>query len=173
MNSLCQHLLNFDILLLEGMWEYVRVCFFNIYFCCRDGQEKTIDANTVTVGDVILLRGGDSIPADVRLIEVANLTVDNSALTGNHLRGFAVLWIYFYTSSCWSNKLRLRCWKIARLINTNCIMFRMLIWIKWMNCIVIFRIFYFGLNLVAFSLRRKWSCPLFHGDDSSELPTSY
>jgi sodium/potassium-transporting ATPase subunit alpha len=48
----------------------------------RDGDEKEIDAAEVVIGDVIILREGDRIPADGRLFEVRTLKVDNSALTG-------------------------------------------------------------------------------------------
>jgi len=48
----------------------------------RDGEPTTIDARLVVPGDVMLLEEGDKVPADGRLIEVNNLKVDNSALTG-------------------------------------------------------------------------------------------
>ncbi len=48
----------------------------------RDGHALTIPASELVPGDVVLLEAGDFVPADVRLIEVANLRVDESALTG-------------------------------------------------------------------------------------------
>ncbi|HEX6124119.1 MAG TPA: HAD-IC family P-type ATPase [Pyrinomonadaceae bacterium] len=48
----------------------------------RDGRDRTIDASELVVGDVILLTAGDHVPADSRLLEIANLRVDESSLTG-------------------------------------------------------------------------------------------
>ncbi|MEX2144455.1 MAG: cation-translocating P-type ATPase [Anaerolineales bacterium] len=48
----------------------------------RDGEEVELPARDLVLGDVILLRAGDKIPADVRLIEAVNLQVEEAALTG-------------------------------------------------------------------------------------------
>jgi len=48
----------------------------------RDDDETEIPARDLVPGDVILLRAGDRIPADARLIEAVNLQVDEAALTG-------------------------------------------------------------------------------------------
>lgn len=48
----------------------------------RDGREQDIPARELVPGDVILLRTGDKIPADGRLIEAVNLQVEEAALTG-------------------------------------------------------------------------------------------
>ena len=51
----------------------------------RDGQWTEADAVTLVPGDVVRLRLGDIIPADVRLVEGDYLSVDQSALTGESL----------------------------------------------------------------------------------------
>jgi Ca2+-transporting ATPase len=51
----------------------------------RDGEEKIISAAEVVGGDVLLLKVGDRIPADGRLVEAVNLRVDEAALTGESL----------------------------------------------------------------------------------------
>ncbi|NHZ69774.1 MAG: plasma-membrane proton-efflux P-type ATPase, partial [Thermotogales bacterium] len=51
----------------------------------RDGQWQAIDATQLVPGDVVRLRLGDVIPADVRLLEDDYLSVDQSALTGESL----------------------------------------------------------------------------------------
>jgi len=51
----------------------------------RDGQWGDIDATELVPGDIIRLRLGDIIPADVKLIEGDYLSVDQSALTGESL----------------------------------------------------------------------------------------
>jgi Ca2+-transporting ATPase len=48
----------------------------------RDGEENKILAEDLTVGDIMLLEEGDKISADARLIEVSDLQVDQSTLTG-------------------------------------------------------------------------------------------
>ena len=54
-----------------------------IYAIVRRGGEKTeIDATRVVPGDVIFVESGDIVPADARLIEEVNLSVDEAALTG-------------------------------------------------------------------------------------------
>ena len=48
----------------------------------RDGHLFTIPSREVVSGDVVLLETGNYIPADVRLIESANLRVEEASLTG-------------------------------------------------------------------------------------------
>ncbi|MDL1909317.1 cation-translocating P-type ATPase [Chloroflexi bacterium CFX6] len=48
----------------------------------RDGEEEEIPAREVVPGDVVILRAGDKIPADARLIEAVNLQAEEAALTG-------------------------------------------------------------------------------------------
>ncbi|KDO21245.1 hypothetical protein SPRG_13744 [Saprolegnia parasitica CBS 223.65] len=49
----------------------------------RDGKSTKLDASLLVSGDVIVLKGGDKVPADIRIIEGSDdLTVDNSSLTG-------------------------------------------------------------------------------------------
>ncbi len=51
----------------------------------RDGRWQEIDAKLLVPGDVIRMRLGDIIPADVKLFEGDYLSVDQSALTGESL----------------------------------------------------------------------------------------
>ena len=51
----------------------------------RNGEETEVDSEELTIGDIILLESGDRISADARLIEVHNLQVDESILTGESL----------------------------------------------------------------------------------------
>jgi len=48
----------------------------------RDGRQHDVDAANLVPGDVVLLASGDSLPADVRLVQARNLRIDESALTG-------------------------------------------------------------------------------------------
>ncbi|OKA30260.1 cation-translocating P-type ATPase [Bacillus cereus] len=48
----------------------------------RDGELKEIPSEHVVPGDIVMLDAGRYIPCDLRLIETANLKVEESALTG-------------------------------------------------------------------------------------------
>lgn len=48
----------------------------------RSGQQVTVGTDEIVPGDIVLLRPGDKIPADLRLIDVHNLRVEEAILTG-------------------------------------------------------------------------------------------
>lgn len=48
----------------------------------REGRRQDIDASTVVPGDVVFLQAGDKVPADLRLLDVKNLRIDEAVLTG-------------------------------------------------------------------------------------------
>ncbi|XP_066517591.1 sodium/potassium-transporting ATPase subunit alpha-1-like [Hoplias malabaricus] len=48
----------------------------------RDGEKKNIKAEEVVAGDLVEIKGGDRIPADLRIISAHGCKVDNSSLTG-------------------------------------------------------------------------------------------
>lgn len=51
----------------------------------RGGQRGEIDAVSLVPGDVVLLVSGDRVPADLRLMKVNNIRIDEAALTGESL----------------------------------------------------------------------------------------
>jgi Ca2+-transporting ATPase len=51
----------------------------------RDGKDVEILAKELVPGDIILLKTGDRVPADSRLIEAMNLQVNEAPLTGESL----------------------------------------------------------------------------------------
>src|SRR5690349_7955704 len=51
----------------------------------RDGQWREVPLRTVVPGDVFRLSAGDLVPADARLIESRDLSVQQSMLTGESL----------------------------------------------------------------------------------------
>ncbi|MDD3315843.1 MAG: calcium-translocating P-type ATPase, SERCA-type, partial [Syntrophaceticus sp.] len=48
----------------------------------RDGEVCQVDVETLVPGDVVLLEAGDSLPADIRLVETVSLRTNEAALTG-------------------------------------------------------------------------------------------
>ncbi|MCX7088359.1 MAG: HAD-IC family P-type ATPase, partial [Methylococcales bacterium] len=48
----------------------------------RNGQKRTLDATELVPGDIVFLQSGDKVPADLRLLTVRELQIDESALTG-------------------------------------------------------------------------------------------
>ena len=51
----------------------------------RDGSQLRISSDGLVPGDLVVLATGDAVPADLRLVEVGELRVDESALTGESL----------------------------------------------------------------------------------------
>ncbi|MCF8478691.1 MAG: HAD-IC family P-type ATPase, partial [Pseudolabrys sp.] len=48
----------------------------------RDGHSRLVPADQIVPGDIVILEAGDSISADLRLVEASNIAVDESTLTG-------------------------------------------------------------------------------------------
>ncbi len=48
----------------------------------RDGREARIPSRLLVPGDIVILEQGTRVPADMRLLEVVNLKLDEAALTG-------------------------------------------------------------------------------------------
>uniref|UniRef100_A0A2K5X6C6 Sodium/potassium-transporting ATPase subunit alpha n=1 Tax=Macaca fascicularis TaxID=9541 RepID=A0A2K5X6C6_MACFA len=48
----------------------------------RDGDKFQINADQLVVGDLVEMKGGDRVPADIRILAAQGCKVDNSSLTG-------------------------------------------------------------------------------------------
>lgn len=48
----------------------------------RDGHKMNLPAEEVVAGDIVEVKGGDRVPADMRVIQAQGFKVDNSSLTG-------------------------------------------------------------------------------------------
>lgn len=51
----------------------------------RDGEVQVVESRELVVGDVVEIETGDSVPADMRLVESVNLKIQEAALTGESL----------------------------------------------------------------------------------------
>ncbi len=51
----------------------------------RDGVEKTINSEELVTGDIIKIKSGDIVPADVRLIDTLNFSCNEFILTGEDI----------------------------------------------------------------------------------------
>nr|MDP2191179.1 HAD-IC family P-type ATPase [Rhodoferax sp.] len=51
-------------------------------FALRDGHKLTLPAVDLVPGDVVLLASGDKVPADMRLIQMRSLQIEEAELTG-------------------------------------------------------------------------------------------
>lgn len=51
----------------------------------RDGKEVQVPSEVIVPGDVVFLESGIKVPADIRLMEVSNLEIDESFLTGESM----------------------------------------------------------------------------------------
>jgi len=66
----------------ERALEALRQMAAPVAHAIRDGVETRLPAGELVPGDVILLRAGDRVPADVRITFAVNLAIDEAALTG-------------------------------------------------------------------------------------------
>ena len=48
----------------------------------RDGERRTIEGELLVPGDIVLLEAGDRVPADLRLLDVHGLSIQEALLTG-------------------------------------------------------------------------------------------
>ncbi|MCB2203280.1 HAD-IC family P-type ATPase [bacterium] len=51
----------------------------------RDGTQVTLPSSELVCGDIVMLESGSKVPADIRLIETQELSIDESMLTGESL----------------------------------------------------------------------------------------
>ena len=69
----------------EGSLEALKKMSSPLVTVTRDGKKKKIKSEDVVPGDIIVLEEGDTVGADIRLIESVNLKINESSLTGESL----------------------------------------------------------------------------------------
>ncbi|MDD5040320.1 MAG: HAD-IC family P-type ATPase [Patescibacteria group bacterium] len=48
----------------------------------REGQERKVEAKELVPGDIVFLRSGNKVPADIRIVTADDLRIDEASLTG-------------------------------------------------------------------------------------------
>ena len=66
----------------EKALEAVRAMLASHATVLREGERHEIDATLLVPGDIVLLESGARVPADLRLLRVKNLRINEAALTG-------------------------------------------------------------------------------------------
>lgn len=66
----------------------------------RDGKRITLDADQLVPGDIVSIKSGDRLPADMRLLEVANLQVGAVCVFVCLFVGFGVCHAHSCVLSC-------------------------------------------------------------------------
>ncbi len=66
----------------EGALEALRNMMVQECLVLRAGDQRRLPARELVPGDLVVLEGGDKIPADVRFIEISDMHADESSLTG-------------------------------------------------------------------------------------------
>jgi magnesium-transporting ATPase (P-type) len=66
----------------EKALEAIRAMLTREASVLRDGRRLTVSAESLVVGDVVLIEAGDRIPADLRLLRAMSLRIEEAVLTG-------------------------------------------------------------------------------------------
>ena len=66
----------------ERVVEALHASIRHLALVIRDGKQLTLDVTELVPGDVVLLRPGDLVPADLRLLDARELECDEGVLTG-------------------------------------------------------------------------------------------
>ncbi len=78
-------------------------------FTCvlRNGQIREINTADVVLGDILILRPGSYVAADARLVEAENLSVDESALTGESIPVNKITKPLYSKETCLSDRVNM------------------------------------------------------------------
>ena len=66
----------------EKALESIRSMLSETATVIRHGKKKTVNATELVPGDLVFLKAGDKVPADIRITDSANLRVEEASLTG-------------------------------------------------------------------------------------------
>jgi Mg2+-importing ATPase len=65
--------------------QLLKKCLMSQVTVKRDNKEINVALNQLVPGDIIILYAGDIVPADCRFIEVDNIAIDESSMTGESI----------------------------------------------------------------------------------------
>ncbi len=51
----------------------------------RNNKEEKVNVEFIVPGDIIIIKAGDMLPADIRFLQITNLAIDESTLTGESM----------------------------------------------------------------------------------------
>ena len=66
----------------KNRWQSIRNMLSSEAVVIRQGNHETVATTALVPGDIVVIRAGDRIPADLRVIEAHNLRVEEAILTG-------------------------------------------------------------------------------------------
>ncbi len=66
----------------EASLDALKKMLVSVCSAVRDGEVQSVATRELVPGDVVILEGGDRVPADLRLFSLKNLRIDEAALTG-------------------------------------------------------------------------------------------
>lgn len=69
----------------EKALESIRSMLSSEAITLRDEKIRMVPAEELVPGDIVMLQSGDKVPADIRLVEVKNLRIEEAPLTGESL----------------------------------------------------------------------------------------
>ena len=69
----------------ENALKAIRQMLSSSAIAMRNGRQVTIPAEALVPGDIVSLQSGDKVPADLRLLQVKGLQIQESVLTGESL----------------------------------------------------------------------------------------
>ena len=85
----------------------------------RDGTDQSVAVDTLVVGDLVRVHEGDVVPADAAIIELTQLLVDESSLTGESLPASKQTGIAGDESMVWAGTTVLSGRALARITDTG------------------------------------------------------
>jgi sodium/potassium-transporting ATPase subunit alpha len=65
--------------------EALRAMVADTVYVLRDGVQQQVAADTLVPGDIVYVKGGEKVPADMRILKASDLKVNNAPLTGENV----------------------------------------------------------------------------------------